>query len=157
MPVVIGMRLTRWQFRLGALKKLADQILHAVGEADALLSLEIIGDRRMRSLNRTFRHRDKTTDVLAFAMREGPGPPSALLGDVVISLPQAIRQARQQQQGIDYELVVLLIHGVLHLCGYDHEQGTVEARRMTRRERIVLRRIIPIPRLLVQRDSDRVW
>ena len=135
MPVAIGMRLTRRQLRLGALKKLAGRILKTVGEADALLSLEIVGDHRMRRLNRTFRQRDKTTDVLAFAMREGPGPPSPLLGDVVISL--------------DHELAVLLIHGVLHLCGYDHERSAVEARRMVRRERAVLRGIAPVPRLLV--------
>ncbi|MBI4000566.1 MAG: rRNA maturation RNase YbeY [Nitrospira defluvii] len=150
------MRLTRWQLRLGALKKLAGHILQSVGEAEALLSLEIVGDGRMRRLNRTFRHRDKTTDVLAFATREGPGPPSRLLGDVVISLPQSIRQAREHQQGLDHELVVLLIHGVLHLCGYDHERGEGEARRMVRRERAVLRGIGPIPRLLVSCDSDRV-
>lgn len=149
MPVVIGMRLTRRQLRLGSLKMLADRILKTVGEADALLSLEIVGDHRMRRLNRTFRQRDKTTDVLAFAMREGPGPSSPLLGDVVISLPQAIRQARRHQQGIDHELAVLLIHGVLHLCGYDHERSAVEARRMVRRERAVLRGIAPVPRLLV--------
>ncbi len=156
MPVVIGMRLTRWQFRLGALKKLAGHILQSVGEAQALLSLEIVGDTRMWRLNRTFRHRDKTTDVLAFATREGPGPPSALLGDVVISLPQAIRQARRHQQGIDHELAVLLIHGILHLCGYDHERSEAEARRMGRRERAVLRAVGPVPRLLVSRDSNRV-
>lgn len=149
MPVAIGMRLTRRQVRLGALKKLAGRILKTVGEADALLSLEIVGDHRMRRLNRTFRQRDKTTDVLAFAMREGPGPPSPLLGDVVISLPQAIRQARRHRQGIDHELAVLLIHGVLHLCGYDHERSAVEARRMVRRERAILRGIVPVPRLLV--------
>ena len=123
MPVVIGMRLTRWQLRLASLKRIAAHVLQAVGEAEALLSLEIVGDGRMRRLNRTFRHRDKTTDVLAFATREGPGPPSLLLGDIVISLPQAIRQAREHEQDIDQELVVLLIHGVLHLCGYDHERG----------------------------------
>lgn len=156
MPVVIGMRLTRWRVRLGALKRLAGHVLHAIGESEALLSLEIVGDDRMRRLNRTFRHRDKTTDVLAFATREGPGPPSALLGDVVISLPQAIRQARRHQQGIDHELVVLLIHGILHLCGYDHERSEPEAKRMVRRERAVLRGIGPIPRLLVSGDSDRV-
>lgn len=149
MPVAIGMRLTRRQVRLDALKKLAGRILKTVGEADALLSLEIVGDHRMRRLNRTFRQRDKTTDVLAFAMREGPGPPSPLLGDVVISLPQAIRQARRHRQGIDHELAVLLIHGVLHLCGYDHERSAVEARRMVRRERAILRGIVPVPRLLV--------
>ncbi len=156
MPVVIGMRLTRWQIRLGALKKLTDHILQSVDEAKALLSLEVVGDDRMRRLNRTFRHRDKTTDVLAFALREAPGPRSPLLGDVVISLPQAIRQARHHQQGIDHELVVLLIHGILHLCGYDHERGESEAQRMLRRERGVLLRIGPIPPLLVSRDSGRV-
>lgn len=156
MPVVIGMRLTRWRLRLVTLRKLASHILQSIGEREGLLSLEIVGDDRMRRLNRTFRHRDTTTDVLAFATREGPGPTSALLGDVVISLPQAIRQARRHQQGIDHELVVLLIHGILHLCGYDHERSESEARRMARRERAVLRDIGPIPRLLVSGDSDRV-
>ncbi len=156
MPVVVGMRLTKWKLRLAPLRKLASRILQSIGEREALLSLEIVGDVRMRRLNRTFRHRDKTTDVLAFATREGPGPPSALLGDVVISLPQAIRQARRHQQGIDHEVVVLLIHGMLHLCGYDHERSEPEARRMARRERAVLRGIGPIPRLLVSGDSDPV-
>ena len=156
MPVVIGMRLTRRRLRLVRLRKLVNHILHVIDEREGLLSLEIVGDDRMRRLNRTFRHRDKTTDVLAFATREGPGPTSALLGDVVISLPQAIRQARHHQQVIDHELVVLLIHGILHLCGYDHERSEREARRMGRRERAVLRDLGPIPRLFVSGDSDRV-
>lgn len=99
MPVVVGMRLRRRRLRLEQLTKLAGHILQSIGESDALLSLEIVGDVRMRRLNRLFRQRDKTTDVLAFATREGPGPPSALLGDVVISLPQAIRQSRRHQRG----------------------------------------------------------
>ena len=148
MPVVIGMRLRKWTLRLEALKKIATHILHVVGEAKALLSLEIVGDGRMRRLNRTYRRRDSTTDVLAFATREGPGPPSRLLGDVVISLPQAIRQAYEHEQSVDHELVLLLIHGVLHLCGYDHERGEDEARRMALRERQVLQRIGAIPELL---------
>lgn len=152
MPVVVGMRLRRRRLRLEQLTKLASRILEFVGEPDALLSLEIVGDVRMRRLNRLFRQRDKTTDVLAFATREGPGPPSALLGDVVISLPQALRQSRRHQRGVDYELVVLLIHGILHLCGYDHERSEREARRMTRRERAVLRAVGRIPRLLVSSD-----
>lgn len=152
MPVVVGMRLRRRRLRLEQLTKLAGHVLQSIGESDALLSLEIVGDVRMRRLNRLFRQRDKTTDVLAFATREGPGPPSALLGDVVISLPQAIRQSRRHQRGVDYELVVLLIHGILHLCGYDHERSEREARRMTRRERAVLRAVGRIPRLLVSGD-----
>ncbi|HVG01434.1 MAG TPA: rRNA maturation RNase YbeY, partial [Nitrospira sp.] len=71
-----------------------------------------------------------------------------LLGDVVISLPQAIRQAYENNQPVDHELTLLLIHGVLHLCGYDHERGVEEARRMAMRERQVLRRIGAIPELL---------
>lgn len=156
MPVIVGMRLTRRRLRLASLRALANRILQSIGESDALLSLEIVGDARMRRLNRTFRHRDKTTDVLAFATREGPGPPSALLGDVVISLPQALRQARHHLRGIDHELAVLLIHGILHLCGYDHERSEAEARRMARRERAVLRGVGPVPRLLVSSESDPV-
>ena len=148
MPVVIGMRLTKWNLRLEALQKIARQVLHAVGESKTLLSIEIVGDGRMRRLNRGYRRRDRTTDVLAFATREGPGPSSLLLGDVVISLPQAIRQAHENKQPVDHELVRLLIHGVLHLCGYDHERGAGEARRMALRERQVLRRIGAIPGLL---------
>ena len=148
MPVLIGMRLTRWNLRLEALEKVATHILHAIGEAKAVLSLEIVGDDRMRRLNRAYRQRNNTTDVLAFATREGPGPPSLLLGDVVISLPQAIRQAHEHEVPVDRELVSLLIHGILHLCGYDHERGEDEARRMARRERQLLRRLGSIPELL---------
>lgn len=152
MPVIVGMRLRRRRLSLEHLTKLAGRILQSVGEPEALLSLEIVGDVRMRRLNRLFRQRDTTTDVLAFATREGPGPPSALLGDVVISLPQALRQSRRHQRGVDYELVVLLIHGILHLCGYDHERSEQEAGRMSRRERAVLRAVGRIPRLLVSGD-----
>ena len=148
MPVLIGMRLTRWNLRLEALEKVATHILRATGEAKAVLSLEIVGDGRMRRLNRAYRQRNNTTDVLAFATREGPGPPSLLLGDVVISLPQAIRQAHEHEVPVDRELVSLLIHGILHLCGYDHERGEDEARRMATRERQLLRRLGSIPELL---------
>ena len=148
MPVLIGMRLTRWNLRLEALEKVATHILRATGEAKAVLSLEIVGDGRMRRLNRAYRQRNNTTDVLAFATREGPGPPSLLLGDVVISLPQAIRQAHEHEVPVDRELVSLLIHGILHLCGYDHERGEDEARRMAMRERQLLRRLGSIPELL---------
>lgn len=72
MPVVVGMRLRRQRLRLEVLTKLASRILQSIDESEAVLSLEIVGDVRMRRLNRTFRHRDKTTDVLAFATRR-PG------------------------------------------------------------------------------------
>jgi len=116
-----------------------------VGAARAELSLLLVGDRFMRRLNRLYRRKDHTTDVLAFPM---PSPqPSPLrggglgrgLGDIVISLPQAERQAAQAGHPLEREMAVLVIHGLLHLLGYDHERSAREARRMSRRERAIAR------------------
>ena len=90
----------------------------------------------MRRLNRDWRGKDRPTDVLSFAQAEGPGgAPPGLLGDVVISLDTARRQAAERAAPLGAELDRLLIHGVLHLLGYDHERSPAEARRMQRRER----------------------
>lgn len=147
MSVVIRSWLRRQPVRLAALKALAQKMLKAVGEPDAELGLELVGDHRMRRLNHCYRHRNVPTDVLAFSLREAPGPPSRLLGDVVISLHTAARQATEAGHSLEHEVVTLLIHGVLHLCGYDHERGESEARRMRRKEQAVLRSIMPLPKL----------
>jgi len=102
----------------------------------------------MRTLNRRYRKKDRTTDVLAFAMREAANPCPTLLGDVVISIPTAVKQAKAAGRSLDEELAVLLVHGVLHLCGYDHERGKREALRMRRRERAILGQIKPVPNLV---------
>lgn len=104
----------------------------------------------MRGLNRRYRGKDRTTDVLAFAMREAITPHASRLtprplGDVVISIPTAWRQAKEARRSLDEELACLLVHGILHLCGYDHERGEKEARRMHRRERMILRSIVQLP------------
>ncbi len=147
MAVYLRVRLIRTAVRQTALRRLAERVLVAVGEAQSELSLELVGDGRMRRLNRQYRKKDRTTDVLAFAMRESSCPVSALLGDVVISLPTARRQAKEGGRSLSEELAWLLIHGVLHLCGYDHERSTAEARRMKLREQKVLRAIEPVPTL----------
>jgi rRNA maturation RNase YbeY len=126
------------------LERSARAILANVGEPSAELGILFVGDQRMRSLNRQYRGKDRTTDVLAFAMREAHTPHAVrvtpdMLGDVVIAVPTAVRQAKQGQRSLDEELRVLLIHGILHLCGYDHERSEKEARRMHRRERMILR------------------
>ncbi len=72
---------------------------------------------------------------------------AASLGDVVISVPAAVRQARQRHGSFDQELAALLVHGILHLCGYDHERSEAEARRMRRREQTILKKLASIPRL----------
>lgn len=148
MPVLVRCRLSLVRLFRARIETLAQAVVAAAGDPDAELSLLLAGDRRMRRLNREYRRKDKTTDVLAFPMREADGPASSLLGDVVISLPQAARQAKADGHSLDHELAVLLIHGILHLFGYDHERGEREARRMRRKERAILRALEPLPKLV---------
>ena len=145
MPVHMQIQVRRVTFDQARLDRQARAILSDVGEASAELGILFVGDQRMRSLNRQYRGKDRTTDVLAFAMREAPHSSSSLLGDVVIAVPTAVRQAKEGQRSLDEELTVLLVHGILHLCGYDHERSEKEARRMQRRERMILRSIGSLP------------
>ena len=151
MPVHMQSHVRRVTFDQAHLDRLARAILSDVGETSAELGILFVGDQRMRGFNRQYRGKDRTTDVLAFAMRESLTPhPSPLtpvmLGDVVIAVPTAARQARQGQRSLDEELTILLVHGILHLCGYDHERSEKDARRMHRRERMILRSIARLPK-----------
>ena len=130
------------------MQQIAQQILRAADSAGAELSLSLVGDRRMRALNARYRRKPRPTDVLAFAAREAPQPATRLLGDVVISLDTAQRQARRARQSLDRELVTLLIHGILHLLGYDHERSARDASRMQRKERAILQALGRLPRLV---------
>lgn len=146
MPVHMLIQVRRVTFDQARLDRQARAILSDVGEASAELGILFVGDQRMRSLNRQYRGKDRTTDVLAFAMREAPHSSSSVLGDVVIAVPTAVRQAKEGQRSLDEELTVLLVHGILHLCGYDHERSEKEARRMQRRERMILRSLARLPK-----------
>ncbi|MBK9307376.1 MAG: rRNA maturation RNase YbeY [Nitrospira sp.] len=153
MTVYLRVSLVRYTVRQSSFKHLAQRILTAVGEATSELSVALIGDARIQRLNREYRKQDQATDVLAFPIREaimpqGKYPTTNMLGDVVISVPTAVRQAKELGRSIDVELATLLIHGVLHLCGYDHERSSREAVRMSRRERKVLEAIAPVPQLI---------
>ena len=111
--------------------RLADATLGTVGKADANLTVAFVRDRVMRGLNSTFRGNDRATDVLSFPaqdMLEGAGDDSFIgagvsehLGDIVISTDTALRQADDAGHSFEREVDELVIHGVLHLCGYDHE------------------------------------
>ena len=94
---------------------------------DKELSVALVDDEQMRELNRRYRGRDRPTDVLAFPMDSADGP---LLGDVVISVDTALVQAKLASQALEEEVMVLLLHGILHLLGYDHTGSKLEARRM---------------------------
>jgi probable rRNA maturation factor len=106
--------------RLRRVVKAAARRLRASGE----VSLVLAGDGLLRRLNRDYRGRDRTTDVLSFP---GPGGEEGL-GDVVISVPAAARNARGQGHSVRRELDVLALHGFLHVLGYDHEtdDGTMD-------------------------------
>jgi probable rRNA maturation factor len=93
------------------------------------LGVRFVGDREMRRANRRFRGQDATTDVLSF-----PGE-GEHLGDLLIAVPAARRQAAAAGHGVDRELKTLLLHGVLHCLGYDHETDRGEMERLERRLR----------------------
>ena len=122
-------------------RRWAERMLAGLDLSDAELSVAITDDDEIRELNKVFRHRDKATDVLAFAMREGQvvGATSTprerrtkkrereLLGDVVVSVQTARRQAKEHRRPLDAEMRMLLAHGLLHLVGYDHQTDRQEA------------------------------
>jgi probable rRNA maturation factor len=98
----------------------------------------IVGDRSIRILNRNYLGKDNSTNVISFAMREGEfgtlNP--ELLGDVVISADTAQREAMDAEETFMHRLAFLLLHGILHITGFDHERsGEAEALRMEAKER----------------------
>ena len=111
------------------------RVLREEGFSGYDLTLVLADSRMLRRLNRRFRGIDRPTDVIAFALMEGsPSPvPCRSLGDVYISEPRARRQARQYRVTPTEELARLIIHGTLHLLGYDHIRPS-QAKRMRRRE-----------------------
>ena len=118
------------------LRRVAEQVLMAQGTSpDAELGLVITGQERVQELNKHYRGKDAPTDVLAFYMipeaeqaRAGPShfvtPPDGVqhLGEAIVSYPQAVLQAQEHRHSIKKEIAILIIHGVLHLLGYDHEK-----------------------------------
>jgi probable rRNA maturation factor len=118
---------------------MAEQMLRALELGDAELSVLITDDERIRTLNREHRGKDRPTDVLSFPMDpDAASAPGRLLGDVVISLDTALRQARGRRRDLVAELRFLLAHGLLHLLGYDHATAS-EKKRMVKATRRLVR------------------
>lgn len=114
----------------------AESILTILKKKDAELSILFVGNRRMKELNTSFRGIRKATDVLSFeAGLPMPGMPCNILGDVVINIYRAESQASDAGMGLYDEIYRLLIHGILHLIGYEHENGGNDAKKMVRKER----------------------
>jgi probable rRNA maturation factor len=113
-----------------------NRALLLLGCQTAEVSVLFVGDRKMRSLNFRFRQKDKTTDVLSFPMSEGQHDVAgSVLGDIVVSVPRAALQAGQYGVPLHDEMLRLLLHGLLHLLGYDHEIDEYQKRRMKKKEK----------------------
>ena len=112
----------------------ARAMLEAVQCPEAEWSILLTGDDQIQNLNRIYRRKDRPTDVLAFAQREGElaDAEGALLGDVIVSIPTARRQAAEAQRNVGEEVTMLLAHGLLHLLGWDHDTDAKD--RKMRRE-----------------------
>ncbi|HEV8550591.1 MAG TPA: rRNA maturation RNase YbeY [Polyangiaceae bacterium] len=122
MPTILRLRL-RGGSKLVAkrLRTAGDRMLDSLELADAELSVLLVSDRAIQALNHRHRGKDRPTDVLSFPLGDAPGPGMPhLLGDVVISLPTAARQAKGRKRPLFEEARFLLAHGLLHLLGYDH-------------------------------------
>jgi probable rRNA maturation factor len=111
---------------------------------DTELSVSIVGDLAIRRINREYLAKDRPTNVISFSLQEGDaaGIHAYALGDVIISADTALREA--QEAGLEHfeRLCFLLLHGILHLCGYDHERsGESEAVRMENKEKELFRNL----------------
>jgi rRNA maturation RNase YbeY len=121
-------------------REFGEKALRAIGSEASGATIAFVSDRAMRDLNRRFRGRVGTTDVLSFPSEqdEFEKPEGLSLGDVVISAEQAARQAAEHGLEFDEEVAQLILHGLLHLCGYDHEadDGEMNALELRLRRRL---------------------
>jgi probable rRNA maturation factor len=140
-----------------AAARLARAVLRAEGVSRASVSVALVGRRRIRSLNAAHLHRDRDTDVIAFAMTAGTGsgghrgtgapghrkaPDSVVVGDVYVCVPVAHAQAQRFQTTVRKEVRRLVVHGLLHVLGYDHPSDAGRtAGAMWRRQERLLRRL----------------
>jgi probable rRNA maturation factor len=138
-PTILVLRVRGGSKLLAArLRKAADRMLAYLELSDAELSVLLVGDPAIQVLNREHRGKDRPTDVLSFPLGETPGEGAPrLLGDVVISLPTAARQAKSRKRALFPEARFLLAHGLLHLLGYDHVTKTQKRRMDAAARRLV--------------------
>jgi len=128
------------------LKKKVDAIMASLNCLDKEISILLMGDDDIRQLNKEFRDYDKPTDVLSFPQNSDEDPPipgEIILGDIAISLDIAKTQAKEHGLKLKEEVILLLIHGILHLLGYDHEISEQEENKMRNKTRELFKEIFP--------------
>jgi len=139
MSVEIVSRAPGRKLGLPRIKQAAKRILASLKQNRTELSIALVTNREIAKLNRTYRKKSKPTDVLSFPADELPGARTKLLGDVVISVERAAEQAKAGGWTLNGEIDRLLIHGILHLLGYDHERSRKEAETMRALEKKISR------------------
>ena len=129
---------------LNLLKEVTERTLKDSGYESAECGVLVVNDKRIAELNRTFRKVGAPTDVLAFSMREGQRIEGSfnLLGDVVISAERALSQAIDRGHSLERELSFLLVHGLLHLLGWD-DTTEADRKRMLRVQEKILKKVFP--------------
>ncbi|RLC12530.1 MAG: rRNA maturation RNase YbeY [Deltaproteobacteria bacterium] len=143
MGVLIENRQDKYKIKRNNLKEKAQAILDALGSPDSELSILFLDDPQIAVLNKNYLQREGPTNVIAFPMREGAFAEinPDLLGDVVISLETAEKEGLAAGMSMKDRLGELMIHGILHLFGYDHEASETEAMRMEAKSRELLGQI----------------
>jgi len=143
MGVLIDNRQERHPAMPARIEQKARAILDALGCPEKELSILLVDDLQIADLNATYLSREGPTNVIAFPMQEGEFADVSpdLLGDVVISVDTAEREGTAAGMDVETRTVELLVHGVLHLMGYDHEHDVAEARRMEEKSVAVLEAI----------------
>ncbi len=127
------------------LEKQGKNILFFLGCENQELSILLTNDEKIKELNKQYRGYNEATDVLSFPQNEEKESKfsSLIMGDVVISTATAKRQASEHGLSSEEEIVLLLIHGILHLIGFDHERSEEEASKMKRKTQEIFNRIFP--------------
>ena len=139
MPVLLRSEVKHPPVTLAWLKKTATVLLRHADKKHCELSILLVDDSRMTELNATYRGISRPTNVLSFPMDDDPSSPARqLLGDIVISADTAAREALDSNRTLEDHLCALLVHGLVHLLGYDHERGEDDAAMMTAMEKELL-------------------
>lgn len=145
MDISIRNRQRAKKLDLRSIRRDLRRALGLLGRADAEVSVVFVGEQAMARLNREHRGIPSATDVLSFPLDgDWPSAGQPLLGDIVVCVPKAVSQARESGRTFPDEVRHLLVHGLLHLTGYDHETCPADARRMRSREREILRALASV-------------
>jgi len=116
------------------LKKIAKKVLKGENKSEAEISIALVGEGRIMELNKKYRGKNRVTDVLAFGDNDG-------LGEIVICLREVKKNTKRYETTFEKELAKVLIHGILHLLGYNHEKSEVQAKKLEEKENYYLEKL----------------